>query len=113
MPFTPTEVQAIAATEAAKVTHLSLHKGNPGTTGANEASGAPYARKTTTVTAVGGVGTSTEVLFDLPGHPTDEYNHFGVWAGATFIGGNPLSSPKKDTEPFQVKLTVIFPITAS
>jgi len=112
MPLTPTEVQAIAAAEAAKITHLSLHTANPGTTGASEATGgAPaYARQPTTVTASSGTATSTQVTFDVP---AGTYSHFGAWAGATFIGGNPLQTPQGVSSQGQLKLTVTLPVTAS
>ena len=35
--WTDAELNAMADAEAARITHLSLHTGNPGTTGANEA----------------------------------------------------------------------------
>lgn len=110
MPITPTERQVIAAAEAAKITHISLHTGDPGTTGASEATGGGYARKTTTVTATGGTGTSTQVTFDVP---AATFTHFGFWMGATFFGGNPLDAPQVIGLPGQLKFTGTIPITAA
>lgn len=72
---------------------ISLHTGDPGTTGANEATGGSpaYARKTTTWTGGTSDGevTGSAVVFDVP---AGTYTHMGVWAGSTFIGGAALSS---------------------
>lgn len=112
MALTPTEVGVITTAEAARITQLSLHTADPGTTGANEATGGSpaYARKTTTVTAAGGVGTSTQVTFDVP---AATYTHFGCWNGATFVGGNPLATSQVVSSQGQVKLTATLTVTAS
>lgn len=115
MPFTPTEIEAIATAEAAKITYLSLHTADPGTTGANEATGGSpaYAREATTITATSGTGTSTQVTFDVP---SGTYTHFGTWNAATagtFYGGNPLSTAQTISSQGQIKLTVTIPVTAS
>ena len=67
--------------------YVSLHKGSPGTTGANEASGGSpaYARKQTTWTSgSGGVLTGTSVTIDVP---ADSYTHAAIWKVAS--GGSP------------------------
>jgi len=110
MPFTPTEIQAVAAAESAKITELSLHTADPGTTGANEATGGSYARVTTTVTATNGTGTSTQVTFNAP---AGTFTHFGAWAGATFLGGDPLDAPVTINPAGQVKFTLTLPVTSS
>ena len=115
MPFTPTEIQAVAVAQAAKILFLSLHTATPGITGAAEATGgAPaYARKSTVVTATAGTGTSTEVTFDVP---AGTYTHFGLWSASTagvFYGGNPLNANKTDVAQFQVKLIITVPVTAT
>jgi len=68
MALTPTEVQAIATAEAAKFQYVSLHTADPGTTGANEATGGSpaYARKLSTWTASAGVVSGTQVTVDVP-----------------------------------------------
>lgn len=75
---------------------ISLHTGDPGTTGAAEASGGSptYARKQTTWTggAADGVVAGSAVNFDVP---AGTYTHIGVWTAATsgtFVGGFALSS---------------------
>lgn len=85
------EVAALAVSGIGNT--ISLHTGDPGSTGANEATGGTpaYARKTTTWSggAADGVVTGTAVVFDVP---AGTYTHFGVWNGSTFVGGDPLSS---------------------
>lgn len=115
MALTPTEVQAIATAESAKITYLSLHTSDPGTTGTGEATGGSpaYARKATTVTASAGVGTSTQVTFDVP---AGTYTHFGTWSAltaGTFYGGNPLATSQVVSSQGQVKLTATLTVTAS
>ena len=75
---------------------LSLHTGNPGTTGANElltTQGSPaYGRKQTTWAASsGGVKTGSAQTIDIP--PGKTIGWYGIWSaqtGGTFIGGGPL-----------------------
>ncbi len=74
---------------------VSLHSGDPGTTGANEISGGSpaYARKTAAwgSSTNGSAALSSAVQFDIPGSVT--ITHFGTWtsaSGGTFIGGDAL-----------------------
>ncbi len=93
MAYTNAAKEAAALAVAALGTSLSLHTGDPGTTGANEATGgAPaYARKTTTWSggASDGVVAGTPVTFDVP---AGTYTWLGLWNGSTFIGGLKLAS---------------------
>ncbi|AXH67830.1 head protein [Mycobacterium phage Bromden] len=74
-------------------TWISLHTGDPGTTGASEASGGSYARKQTTwPTSTAGVSLGSKVSFT--NLIAAGYTHYGVWSaasGGTFRFGNPLS----------------------
>lgn len=97
-----------AATNAvtALITHLALHEGSPGTTGAGEAAGGtpPYARRPVTFTGSGtqgalgatlqpatpGVNYSSEVTFDVD---AASYGFWGGWSAAsagTYVIGNGL-----------------------
>jgi hypothetical protein len=65
-------------------TWISLHTGNPGDTGANEVSGGSpaYARKQTTWgSAVSGLITGSEVVFDVP--PGTTVTHVGINSAST------------------------------
>lgn len=64
--------------------YISLHTSDPGSTGANEATGGTpaYARKQTTWTAGGsdGISTGSEVTIDVP---AGTYTHAGLWSAVT------------------------------
>lgn len=88
---------------------ISLHDGDPSTTGANEATGGSpaYARKQTTWSAGASDGSiaGSQVTFDVP---AGTYTHIGVWTAATsgtFIGGFALSSSATLSGQGQVLVT--------
>lgn len=115
MPLTPTELNNVVDTEKARLVKISIHTGDPGTTGADEVSGGSYARGTLTFAsgAAGGSASANQVTINVPaGGP---YTHFGVWdsAGTTFEGGNPLSSSETFGADGQIKVTVTLAGTAS
>lgn len=80
--------------------HISLHTGDPGTTGANEAAGGNYARANTTpdtdwgAAADGVIANANDI--DFPeGGDGDTITHFGIWtaaSGGSFIRGGALVS---------------------
>ena len=82
--------EALADAYIALGAYVSLHTGDPSTTGANEATGGSpaYARKQTTWSADAvddGVRAGTEVTIDVP---AGTYTHAGLWtavSGGTFI----------------------------
>lgn len=73
--------------------YISLHTGDPSTTGANEASGGSYARQLTTwPAAASGTVTGSEVTH--AGLVAAAYGFFGVWSAVTagiFRHGNVLT----------------------
>lgn len=80
---------AVASTREALVlayiglgTYLSMHTADPGTTGANEATGGGYVRKATgwVAGATDGVATGSQVTFDLA---AGTYTHVGFQSAAT------------------------------
>lgn len=81
------------ASEAAEV---SLHTGDPGTSGASEVSGGSYARQTPSYAASSG-GTAdlaSSVTFNVPGGVT--VSHYGLWdGGGAFLGGEALTTPRE------------------
>lgn len=96
MAFTSAAKEAAALAVAALGNSLSVHAGDPGTTGANEATGGSpaYARKTTTWAggAVDGAVPGSPVSFDVPAVTSPGYTHLGQWNGSTFVASWPLSS---------------------
>lgn len=93
MAFTNAVREAAATAVTALGNSISLHTADPGTTGANEATGGSpaYARKTTTWAggASDGSVTGSQVEFDAA---AGTYTWAGVWSGSTFLGGLQLSS---------------------
>jgi hypothetical protein len=75
-----------AALDGVTITQLSAHSGFPGSTGANELTGTPYARKNATFNAAsGGLRVlAAPVVFDMP--PSASVSYIGAWNGATFVG---------------------------
>lgn len=79
---------------------VSLHTADPGKDGANEASGAPYARLAAdSYTAVDDSGSAKRVRnvgalsFQVP---VGTFTHVGLWdavSGGNFLGGGALSAP--------------------
>lgn len=75
--------------------YISLHTGDPGTTGANEVTGGSYARQRPAFNAAasGSVKNTSAVNFTLM--PTATVTYIGVWtasSGGTFMIGGALSS---------------------
>ncbi len=89
MGFTDTAKQTALDAEAAAATWITLHTGDPSTTGANEVVGGSYARKQTTWGAyAGGSKVGSQVTFDVPGSTT--ITHWGIRtasSGGTFYYG--------------------------
>lgn len=79
--------EALAAKYAELAVYASVHTGNPGTTGANEASGGGYARKPVSWTAGAsdGATVAAQIEFDVP---AGTYTHVGFFSALT--GGTPI-----------------------
>lgn len=114
MGYTTAEKNVVADAEAARLVYASLHTGDPGSTGASEATGGSpaYARKALSFGAAsGGTATASEVTFDVP---AGTYSHFGVWSastGGTFRAGNALATSQVVSSQGQVKVTITLPVT--
>lgn len=96
MSATNASLQTMADAGAALGASISLHTADPGTTGASEVSGGSpaYSRKTTTfgastIVAGNAVATGSTVTFDVPASTTVAF--YGVWSGATFKYGRPVT----------------------
>ena len=95
MAVTTAGLNGAATGLRSNTTYISLHTGDPGTTGANEISGGSpaYARKAASWSSVsGGAYTLSAALqFDITANTT--VSHFGTWTaqtGGTFQGGEGL-----------------------
>lgn len=96
MAFTNATKEAAALAVTGLGNWISLHTGDPSTTGANEATGGSpaYARKQTTWTGGSSDGSvpGSQVTFDAP---AGTYTHMGIWTASTsgtFVAGFALSS---------------------
>lgn len=116
MPLVAAEQNQMATTEAARLAYLSLHTGDPSTTGANEASGGSYARQalnTAWGTASGGSISAAQQSFSVN---AATYTHFGFWTASTagtFLGGNALAAQQQLTSAGVVKVTATLNVTVS
>jgi len=75
---------------AGTVTHLSLHTGDPGSTGASEVTGGSYARVAQSYgpPTAGAGDLAAPAVFDVPEGTT--VTHWGAWDNATFLFGEAL-----------------------
>lgn len=105
MALSVTARNALASAIAAGATWVSVHTGDPGTTGANEAAG--VARKQTTWGAASnGDIVGSQVTADVvAGGP---YTHFGIWtavSGGTFYAGGTLTPAETFAGTGQLRIT--------
>jgi hypothetical protein len=92
-------VNAVRALLTSNIGHVSIHTADPGTTGANEATGTSYARGASTFPlASGGTGsTGTQASVTARTGATTAATHVGIWtatSGGAFICGIPLTTPE-------------------
>ena len=77
--------------------YVSLHDDDPGETGANEASGASYARQAVTFAAAAGGTSTSDTVVEFSDMPAGTWTHVGLWDAASdgnFLWGGPLTEPK-------------------
>jgi hypothetical protein len=75
---------------------LSIHTGDPGTTGANQYTGYTGTRPSITFLETGALAVSTNQQ-DFPGMGATTITHYGLWSatsGGTFQFGRPLDAPR-------------------
>lgn len=70
---------AIMTQLATDATHVSLHTGDPGETGANEVAGGSYARQAVTWGAVSGGAMSNSAALDFTSMPACTVTHAALW----------------------------------
>ncbi len=80
------------------ITHMSLHDGDPGTTGNNEYSGGSYARQAVSeadfgTPTAGEVTLGNDIEFD--GVAQEAVNHIGLWDGTEFLGGRQIDGSEE------------------
>lgn len=108
----PVTKEALAVYFGTLGSWISLHTGDPSTTGANEATGGSYARKQTTWAAgsADGIITGSEVTIDVA---AGTYTWGAIWSAqsaGTFIEKFAISSTAY-TGPGQMKVTPTVTVT--
>lgn len=91
MAFTSASKDAAVNALTALGSYISLHSGDPGTTGASEVAGATR-QQTTWGSSSSGTASGTQVTFSSV--PAGSYTHYGVWtadSGGTFRWGFALA----------------------
>lgn len=91
MPLTDGTLNLLGVELDSLIDNMSLHNGDPGTTGANEISGGGYARvaPSFSVDADGDLTLDATVAF--VGTPSQAVTHVGLWGSGTFRSGHVLS----------------------
>ena len=106
MPYAPDVANAMLdlldAAAVKEATHLSLHTGDPGVTGASEVAGGSYTRQAITwaPAADGAKSITGAPVFQVPASTT--VTHFGLWSavsGGSWRGGDALPSPETFSGP--------------
>jgi hypothetical protein len=75
---------------------VSLHTGDPGTTGAHEVSGGSYMRMPENLDASSGGSKTNSAALEFAGMPAGTVTHVGFWSlgsGGVFLWGGALSAP--------------------
>lgn len=75
--------------------YVSLHTGDPGTTGASEVSGSSYARQAGSFGNASSGAVSTDAQVNFVDMPACTVTHVGIWdaiSGGNFLWGGALSS---------------------
>jgi len=92
MPFNTTILNTALEAMADRIVSVSLHTGNPGTTGANELTGGGYTRQTPTwgTAAAGVIETTASMVFPIAAGNSISY--VGLWdTGPVFVGSAQIS----------------------
>jgi hypothetical protein len=91
MPLTNATLNLLGTELDSLIDAMSLHNGDPGTTGANEISGGGYTRETPafTVDADGDLTLDSAVAFT--GTASQAVTHVGLWGSGTFRSGHALA----------------------
>jgi len=84
--LSPTDATTLAGTElvAGTTYYMSLHTGNPGTTGANECTDANYVRQAITFAAASGGVSTSDLAVAFPAMAASQtIDGVGIWTAST------------------------------
>lgn len=114
MPLVVAEENNLADVQKARLSYISLHTGDPGSTGTNEATGGSYARQSLTWgSSSTGSAVAGQVSFSVN---AGNYTHIGFWdsvSAGTYRGGNPLAAAQNLSSAGIVKVTPTLNVTVS
>jgi hypothetical protein len=106
MPLLTSEANAMLDFEGGRLLYLSIHTGDPSTSGANEASGGSYARQSLSwASATGGSKSAAQASFTPP---AATYAYGGYWSastGGTFLGSFAFAASKTIASGDTLKVT--------
>lgn len=91
MALTPGTLNLLGTELDSLIDQMSLHNGDPGTTGANEISGGGYARKVPSFTVDGDGDLTLDAVVPFDGPASQAVTHVGLWGSGTFREGHALS----------------------
>lgn len=89
--------------------YVSLHTGDPGETGASEASGGSYVRQSGSFSAAASGATANDAAIEFSSMPAATLTHVGVWDAETagnFLWGGALTASKTTNagDTFQIAI---------
>jgi hypothetical protein len=76
---------------------VALHTGDPGETGASEATGGSYIRQAVSFNAASSKSCANSAQIEFAGMPAGTFTHFSIWdaqTNGTFIWGGQLGTSK-------------------
>jgi hypothetical protein len=94
MPYTTYAKNFMLTALRADITEISLHTGDPSTTGANEVTGGGYTRASVTTADFAAAASGEVTLADdiaFVGPASGNCTHFGLWDGTDFVGGGAIT----------------------
>lgn len=91
MPLTDGTLNLLGVELDSLIDAMSLHNGDPGTTGANEISGGGYARQTPSFTVDADGDLTLDATVSFTGTASQAVTHVGLWGSGTFREGHALS----------------------
>lgn len=91
MPLTNATLNLLGVELDSLIDQMSLHNGDPGSTGANEIAGGGYARQVPSFSVDADGDLTLDATVSFTGTASQAVTHVGVWGGGTFRAGFALA----------------------
>lgn len=91
MPLTDGTLNLLGVELDSLIDQMSLHNGDPGSTGANEISGGGYARQVPSFSVDADGDLTLDATVSFTGTASQAVTHVGVWGTGTFRAGFALA----------------------